>query len=55
MFNSMFDELKDAKQFKESYNVKFFKETKRLKSLQKAEANLEPKQAFVMELFYEYT
>ena len=46
MFNSMFDELKE---------VKFFKETKRLKGLQKAGAYLEPKQASVMELFCEYT
>ena len=46
MFNSMFDESKE---------VKYFKEIKRLKSLQKAEAYLEPKQASMMELFYEYT
>ena len=39
MFNSMFDE---------------FKEIKRLKSLQKAEAYLEPKQASMMELVCEY-
>ena len=42
----MFDELKD---------VKYFKEIKRSKSLQKTEAYLEPKQASVMELFCEYT
>ena len=39
MFNSMFDELK---------------EVKRLKSLQKAEAYLEPRQTSMMELFCEY-
>ena len=48
----MFDELKEVKYF---YYVKYFKEIKRLKSLLKAEAYLEPKQASVMELFYEYT
>ena len=32
-----------------------FKETKRLKSLQKAKAYLEPKRASTMELFSEYT
>ena len=62
MFNSMFDELKDVRKvlqrnnrFQESYNVKYFKEIKCLKSPQKAEAYLEPKQAFSMEFFYEYT
>ena len=47
----MFDELKEVKcfRFQKSY-VKYFKEIKRLKSLQKAEY-LEPKQASVMELF----
>ena len=35
--------------------VKFFKEIKCLKSLQKAEAYLELKQASMMELFCEYT
>ena len=38
-----------------SDNVKYFKIMKRLKSLQKAGAYLEPKQASVMELFCEYT
>ena len=39
----MFDELKEVKQqIQESYNVKYFKVTKRLKSLPKAEAFLEP-------------
>ena len=52
MFKSMFDELKEVKYF---YYVKYFKEIKRLKSLLKAEAYLEPKQASVMKLFYEYT
>ena len=42
----MFDELKE---------VKYFKEIKRLKSLLKAEAYLELKQAPMMELFCEYT
>ena len=42
--------------FQESYYVKYFKEIKRLKSLQKqkAEVYLEPKQASMMELFCEY-
>ena len=40
--------------FHESYNVKCFKEIKRFKSLQKAKAYLEPKQASTMELFCEY-
>ena len=62
MFNSMFDELKEVKKvlqknnrFQESYNVKYVKEINRLKSPQKAEAYLEPKQPSTMELFYEYT
>ena len=64
MFTSIFDELKVVKYFKkiitlnkflESYNVKSFKEIKRLKSLQKAEVYLEPKRACTMELFCEYT
>ena len=41
----MFDELKE---------VKYFKEIKRSKSLQKAEAYLEPKRASTMKLFCEY-
>ena len=51
MFSNMFDELKEVKcfRFQKSY-VKYFKEIKRLKSLQKVEY-LEPKQASVMELF----
>ena len=58
----MFDELKEVKYFKEipnryqeSYNAKYFKEIKRLKSLQKAEARLEPKRASAMETFCKYT
>ena len=35
--------------------MKYFKETKRLKSLQKAEVYLEPMRASTMELFCEYT
>ena len=51
----MFDELMEVKCFKnnrfqDSY-VKYFKEIKSLKSLQKVEAYLEPKQASTMELF----
>ena len=46
MFNSMFDELKE---------VKYFKEIKRLESLQKAEVYLEPKWISMMELFGGYT
>ena len=42
----MFDELKE---------VKYFKEIKRLKSLQKVEAYLQLEQASIMELFCEYT
>ena len=53
----MFDELREVKYFKknsrfqESFNVKYFKEIKLLKSLQKAEACLEPKRASLMEFF----
>ena len=59
MFNNIFDELKEVKCFKnnrfqEPY-IKYFKEIKRLRSLQKAEAYLEPKRASAMELFCEYT
>ena len=50
----MFDELKEVK-YLIPYDVKCFKEIKRLKSLQKAEAYLEPKQASMMKLFCEYT
>ena len=62
MFSSMFDELKEVKKvlqrnnrFQGSSNVTYFKEIKRLKSPQKAEAYSEPKQAFAVELFYQYT
>ena len=58
MFNSMFDELIKVLQinnrFQEPY-VKYFKEKKRLKSLQKVEEYLEPKQASMIELFCEYS
>ena len=53
----MFDELKEAKCFKEinrfqeSFNVKYYRERKPLDSLQKAGAYLEPKRASPMELF----
>ena len=46
---------KRSNRFQECYYVKYFKEIKRLKSLLKAEAYLEPKQASMMELFCEYT
>ena len=57
----MFDESKEVKYFKRSdryqepYSVKYFKEIRRLKSLQKAEAYLVPKQAPTMDLFCQYT
>ena len=41
--------------FQESYNVKYFKVIKRLKSIQNADAYLLPKQASMMELLCEYT
>ena len=51
----MFDELKEVKYFvTDSYRtLKYFKEIKRSKSLQKAEAHLEHKEASTMELFCE--
>ena len=63
MFNSMFDESKEVKQLTEIADFKnlmmtlkkYFQEIKRLKSLQKAEVFLEPKQASMVELFCEYT
>ena len=61
MFNSMFDELKEVKHFNEITSLKnlmynsLAEEIKRSKSLQKAEAYLEPNQASMMELFCEYT
>ena len=55
MFNTMFGELKEVKyRFHESYDVKYFQEIKRLKSLQKAEVYLETKQTSMMELYCEY-
>ena len=56
MFNSMFDEWKEAKYFKkitDFRNLKMqntSKEIKRLKSFPKAEAYLEPKRATTMKL-----
>ena len=62
MFSSIFDELKELKhptrnyRLQESFNVKYFKEIKRLMCLElKAVSNLEPTWAFVMELLCEYT
>ena len=62
MFNSIFDELKEVKyftrnnRFQESFHVKYFKEIKRLKSLQvKAVSYLQPKRAYMTELFCEYS
>ena len=62
MFNSIFDELIGLKyftrnnKFQEPFNVKYFKEIKRLKGLQvKAVSYLEPKRASMMELFREHT
>ena len=46
---------KAPNRYQESSNVKYFKVIKRLKSLQKAEAYLEPKRASMMELLCEYT
>ena len=50
MFDSMFDELKEEIADFRSL-IKYFKEKKRLKSLQKAEAYLEPKQVSTVILF----
>ena len=57
MSNSVLDELKELKyfnrnnRFQESYNVKYFKEIKRLKSLQvKTEVHLEPKRGSMIQL-----
>ena len=52
----MFDELKEVKYFvTDSYRtLKYFKEIKRSKSLQKAEAHLEPKRTSMIKLFCEY-
>ena len=35
--------------------MKYFKEKKRLNNLEKAEAQLEPNRAFMIERFYDYT
>ena len=58
MFNCIFSELIERKyftrnnRFQESFNVKYFKKIKRLKSLQvKAVSYLEPKRASLMKLF----
>ena len=55
--NSMFDELQEVKYFKEIIDFKdlIIQRNKLLKSLQKAEVYLEPKQASIMELFCKYT
>ena len=51
LITDLFQEV-ELTDFKNLYcNVKYFKETKRLKNLQKAEAYLEPKQASMMKLF----
>ena len=59
MLNIMLDGLKEVKYFKEITDFKnlrkYFKEIKRLKSFQKADVYLEPKQASMIELFCEYT
>ena len=52
---SWLKELQRSCRFQETYNVKSFKEIKRLKCLLvKAEAYLEPEQASMMELFCGY-
>ena len=50
----MFDELKEDNRLQEPYNVKYFKVIKRLNSLHKLEAYLEPKRASTMEFFCKY-
>ena len=45
---------KAPNRYQESSNVKYFKVIKRLKSLQKAEAYLEPKRASMTESFCKY-
>ena len=55
LITDLFQEV-ELTDFKNLYcNVKYFKEIKCLKNLQKAEAYLEPKQASMMKLFCEYT
>ena len=46
---------KSPNRFQESYNVKYFKVIKRLKSRQKAEVYLKPKRASMMKFFREHT
>ena len=46
--------MKEKTDLKGLNNVKYFKEIKRSRSLQKEEAYLEPKRASTMELFGEY-
>ena len=60
MFSSIFDELREEKYFKEityfkTFNVKYLKEIKRLKSLQKAETCLEPNKHLHWNFSCEYT
>ena len=55
LINMFFKVLYRNNRFQVSYYAKCFKEIKRLKSFQKAEAYLEPKQASTMEFFCEYT
>ena len=59
MFNSIFDELKEVKYFKEITDFKsvlmkstLIKEIKRLNYLQKAEAYLAPKRASICNFFW---
>ena len=58
MFNSIFDEVKEVRyftrnnRFQESFNAKYFKEIKRLKSPQvKAVSYLESKRAYMAQFF----
>ena len=55
MFNTMFDELKEIKYFKSYDNVKYFKEIKHLRSLQKERTYFESKRASMMKFFDKYT
>ena len=55
----MFNELKEQKYFKEITDLEiteitYFKERKRVRSLQKAEAYLEPKQGSTITLFSQW-
>ena len=51
----MFDELKEAKYFKEITDFKSLIMSKRLMSLQEAEMYLKPKRASMIRYFCEYT